>query len=240
MTERSDKSGKTGMKDIIGKRFGKLVVLEYVGSGKYKCKCDCGNEKIILRSNLTTKNTRSATRSCGCGQARKPQDLTGKTFGTMTVVKQVKGNHGNYTSFGENETLWECVCEYGNTHYMPTANLLRKEKYDMKCDCLRKDIGTSLLLQKKKRNHKSSGFVGVCLHKSSGLWRAYITYQGVMYSLKYYHNLNDAVQARRAAEKELLDPLWEKIKKGEKSKELEDRLKQIVKENSNENNKTIC
>ena len=36
--------------DLIGKRFGKLVVLQYVGTndkGKYhyyKCKCDCGVE----------------------------------------------------------------------------------------------------------------------------------------------------------------------------------------------------
>lgn len=47
---------------IIGKKFGKLTVLEYIGNSMYKCKCDCGNEKIIRRDSLTTGNTSS----CGC------------------------------------------------------------------------------------------------------------------------------------------------------------------------------
>ena len=54
--------------DLIGKRFGKLVVLQYVGTndkGKYhyyKCKCDCGVEKIINRNSLVS----GFIRSCGC------------------------------------------------------------------------------------------------------------------------------------------------------------------------------
>ena len=52
--------------DMINRRFGKLVVLEEVGKEYngyiYKCKCDCGNEKIILGSSLRNGNTRS----CGC------------------------------------------------------------------------------------------------------------------------------------------------------------------------------
>lgn len=56
--------------DLTGQRFGKLVVIAYVGKKKtgeqykslWKCICDCGNEKITdveaLRSGHTT--------SCGC------------------------------------------------------------------------------------------------------------------------------------------------------------------------------
>lgn len=47
---------------IIGEKFNKLTVLEYVGKSMYKCKCECGNEKIIRRDSLTTGNTTS----CGC------------------------------------------------------------------------------------------------------------------------------------------------------------------------------
>lgn len=53
--------------NIIGKRFGKLLVLNetnQIGRFRYcKCKCDCGKEKIIRMSNLTVKI--GATRSCG-------------------------------------------------------------------------------------------------------------------------------------------------------------------------------
>jgi len=47
--------------DFIGKRFGKLVVLSYVGEKKdkhgnthwyWKCQCDCGNKKVIDQHGL--------------------------------------------------------------------------------------------------------------------------------------------------------------------------------------------
>lgn len=53
--------------DEVGKRYGKLVVLEYVGKNKdkrslWKCKCDCGNIKIT-----TGKSLRAGfCTSCGC------------------------------------------------------------------------------------------------------------------------------------------------------------------------------
>lgn len=58
-------------KDLTGKRFGRLVVIEEVephftpGGQKvlmWKCKCDCGTEKII--SGISLKS--GATISCGC------------------------------------------------------------------------------------------------------------------------------------------------------------------------------
>ena len=57
--------------DLTGKRFGRLVVVRRVSdhikpNGKklvmWECKCDCGNVKEILGSNLT----RGLTKSCGC------------------------------------------------------------------------------------------------------------------------------------------------------------------------------
>ena len=56
-----------GIKDIKGQRFGRLVVLKFTGTSKHGvalwlCKCDCGNEKIILSCSLVQVNTKS----CGC------------------------------------------------------------------------------------------------------------------------------------------------------------------------------
>lgn len=58
-------------KDITGIRFGRLTVIEKAGvkgAGKrgskslWLCKCDCGNEKVILRNSLVS----GITKSCGC------------------------------------------------------------------------------------------------------------------------------------------------------------------------------
>lgn len=53
-------------KDLTGQRFGRLLVisLNYIDNGKayWNCKCDCGNQLSVLRSSLTSGNTKS----CGC------------------------------------------------------------------------------------------------------------------------------------------------------------------------------
>lgn len=58
-------------KDLTGIRFGRLIVLNKAGvknvgkrgsKSQWLCKCDCGNEKIVLRNSLVSGNTHS----CGC------------------------------------------------------------------------------------------------------------------------------------------------------------------------------
>jgi len=57
----------TALKDLTGKRFGRLVVIkiEKVGKNggiKWACKCICGNEVIVAGYRLTSRHTKS----CGC------------------------------------------------------------------------------------------------------------------------------------------------------------------------------
>lgn len=58
----------TNLKDITGKKFRKLTVIKRNfsngkgGEAKWLCKCDCGNEKVILGKSLRSGNTKS----CGC------------------------------------------------------------------------------------------------------------------------------------------------------------------------------
>ena len=59
---------------MIGEKFERLIVLQqiYVEKGTrkrlaYICKCDCGNEKIVLKENLIT----GRQKSCGCLSAEK-------------------------------------------------------------------------------------------------------------------------------------------------------------------------
>ena len=49
-------------KNMVGERYGKLVVMEFVGeipnagkSKKWKCRCDCGNVCYVTRCHLVSK-----------------------------------------------------------------------------------------------------------------------------------------------------------------------------------------
>jgi hypothetical protein len=58
-----DEQMKADRIDIIGKRFGKLLVIEKIDKkGHWKCKCDCGNEIITYAPSLYS----GASKSCGC------------------------------------------------------------------------------------------------------------------------------------------------------------------------------
>jgi len=95
------------MTDITGQRFGKLVVIEKVcgyPSYSWKCKCDCGNTKVVRRGNLTS----GKSRSCGCLYANagaKVVIVIGGTFGKLTVIAQCESNPR-----GDSRWLCECSC----------------------------------------------------------------------------------------------------------------------------------
>lgn len=101
-------------KDITNQRFGRLVALyptEERQGGKiiWLCRCDCGNEVKVPIDRLTGKNTQS----CGCLSKEKTSerfciDLTGQTFGKLTVIK--RDNTKNYK-----RVHWLCKCSCGNS-----------------------------------------------------------------------------------------------------------------------------
>lgn len=55
------------IKNLVGKRFGRLTVIEFAGLDKdsralWKCQCDCGNECVRSSKHLS----RGEIKSCGC------------------------------------------------------------------------------------------------------------------------------------------------------------------------------
>ncbi len=100
--------------DLVGKRFGKLTVIEKAQSKKYPsgggavvylCKCDCGNQKEIIAGNLRSGHTTS----CGCvqGEARvathtKHGASDHRLHNIWTNMKQRCYNHknGDYKNYG--------------------------------------------------------------------------------------------------------------------------------------------
>lgn len=136
-------------KDYINERFGRLVVVDEFMEQREnskravhycKCKCDCGNEKVVMLSNL--KNGR--TLSCGCLQVEKSigtkhnltEDLIGKRFNKLLVL-----------GFDDEQKKWKCQCDCGNIVYQ-TKVLLTNGKLKA-CDNCRNE-----LVQKLKKENR--------------------------------------------------------------------------------------
>lgn len=126
--------------DLSGKKFGSLTVIDevspYVSPKGYKktrwnCVCDCGNDTIVMSSHLTTGHTTS----CGCKQfdgltSPKVNDLVGKKFGLLTVIKQLDNRQ-----IGKNSRVnWLCRCECGN--YSEVLGILLTNNRVKSCGCL--------------------------------------------------------------------------------------------------------
>jgi len=73
---------KVPAKDLTGERFNRLLVLGYAGKrGGYhywRCRCDCGKEKVIRQYYLE----HNVTRSCGCIQSEKIRETMKFVDGT--------------------------------------------------------------------------------------------------------------------------------------------------------------
>ena len=74
--------------DLTGQRFGRLIVLQDVGTDRYGsyrwlCKCDCGKTTIATRTNLTTGHTQS----CGCIAREKMLNYHGIPNKHLTRVR---------------------------------------------------------------------------------------------------------------------------------------------------------
>lgn len=122
--------------DLTGQRFGKLlvikrgeIVIQKNGSRMttWTCKCDCGNIKDISSNSLR----QGVTKSCGiCVRRFDDNDLVGKTFGRLTVIK----HHGTSK---HGQSLWLCSCTCGNTDVIKSLLEITKLKYP-NCGCYKK------------------------------------------------------------------------------------------------------
>jgi len=108
--------------DLTGQRFGRLEVLYRNGSTKHKkavwhCKCDCGNEKDIIGSEL--RNGRIV--SCGCyhkeqfrqmAHSRRQYSINpGDKIGSLTILEEIQ--MGQY----------KCLCDCGR-EFITTGKIL--------------------------------------------------------------------------------------------------------------------
>lgn len=123
--------------NLIGKRFGRLVVLECENiidqERRWKCKCDCGNiVHNVFGYNLKSGNTKS----CGClnkellhnqaGKKNNKESIVGQTFNYLTVLPEIEYFNGKPKN--------KCQCKCGNICYVSTNNIISGNTKS--CGCL--------------------------------------------------------------------------------------------------------
>lgn len=203
---------------LIGKRFGKLVVVAQAesksGQRRWICQCDCGGTNIVTTGNLNSGHTTN----CGC---KKSPDLTGQVFGKLTVI----GRSDRRNPRGKRTTpMWECRCECGNITYKATDTLTNPD--ESMCQECKGRIGAEIARQSagfvggtqisRIKNMtliatNTSGCRGVYYDKKTNKYRARLKFKGKIMNFGSYRNFEDAVAARKAAEQEYFGAFLEEI-----------------------------
>lgn len=142
-------------------------------------------------------------------------DLTGERFGMLTAIEPIdkRNNDGN--------VIWKCKCDCGQIAFVVSSHLI--SKHTKSCGCLRKKMdsnkyakylvdGTNITyLTQKVRKNNTSGEKGISWNKEKKKYEASIRLKGKKYYLGRYNNIDDAIEARKQAEKELFEPIIEEF-----------------------------
>lgn len=117
--------------DLTNQRFGKWLVLERAENSmdnraQWKCRCDCGKERIVLGKSLRAgKST-----SCGCSRGKRI-DLLGEQFGRLKVIAEAPKK-------ANGQTAWVCQCSCGNITTVGTKELRNGDTKS--CGCLWEEL----------------------------------------------------------------------------------------------------
>ena len=113
--------------NIIGRRFGRLVVEKRLQNQICRCKCDCGNEKDVWIGNLLN----NSTTSCGCAKSPKysKDEVIEKinTFISTTGEKPFTKDLSNILGLGLT-AIYEYIEAYELRGYLNTKFGSRAEK----------------------------------------------------------------------------------------------------------------
>lgn len=217
-------------RDVKGKRYGKLVPIKIVdtyalsGEKIWECLCDCGEIINVRLSSLVSGNTKS----CGCHQ-REVAKITGeksKKFNTYDL----SGEYGvGYTAKGEefyfdleDYELIKNYCWYIDYYGYVQTNIKKRHilfhrfimnppdnmdidhkngnTTDNRKSELRLCTRQQNLFNVGLRKNNKSGTTGVCKNQSNN-WYAQICVSGKVIHLGTFSEKNDAIKARKDAEK---------------------------------------
>ena len=121
--------------DIIGEKFNRLTAIKRVYDGRkgtrYLFRCDCGKEKVILKSKVVN----GETKSCGClsvekAKERNFKDLSNQRFGKLVALNVDKKEN--------DKTYWMCKCDCGKKCSVLTSRLI--SGHTKSCGCLNNEL----------------------------------------------------------------------------------------------------
>lgn len=165
--------GARNIKDLIGLKFGRLIVVDLFQIGahgkEYICKCDCGNTTIQRGSSLTS----GYVVSCGCNKAEKVKisgalnfkDYYDKKYNKEKYIKLAKSHINekhNYLTivdveYNANDKSFKYICECN------CGNITKQIYSDLKfekvksCGCYQKEqasiTGSSIGLNNYKNKY---------------------------------------------------------------------------------------
>lgn len=106
--------------DMIGRRFGSLVVVAKHGYDKFHksrwiCRCDCGKRVVVGRALLRLGSKVACKRGC------QMESMTGKRFGVFLVLGRARRPSGSVRA-----RYWRCRCPCGRITVRHSYGLTRK------------------------------------------------------------------------------------------------------------------
>lgn len=203
------------------------------------CRCrKCGYEFVGMSEHI-----KKGFSGCGKCRERKRKEeksenlrkLVGRVYGSLKI-SEIVGTLRRYG--GKKQTFVKCECLLcGGVSEMPLNRL--KQGGASKCAACSiatleqgREAGLDFYAdgtlisaidgRRKKNRNSSTGYTGVSVHKS-GKYRAYICFRRKQYHLGIFDSIEDAIAARKQAEKEIYGDFldwfrkkhpeqWEKIK----------------------------
>lgn len=169
------------IKDMTGKKFGKLTVIsrasDYINKDgsrhiRWLCQCECGRESIVRGSTLRYGGTKSCgfcTRS-DSNMGKGQHNLTGKKFGRWTVLYE---NGRLREPRGRIVPIWHCRCECGEERDIRAGSLVGGSS--LSCGCYKYEY----LSEKSKHGFgifKAEHIVNDFLSKYSEHYEAQVIY----------------------------------------------------------------
>lgn len=137
----SECSSRRNEKSLIGKRFGKLLVLSNSNRKSYvTCVCDCGEIKDIFRGALTSG------KSSSCGNIHY-KDYIGIKYGRWLILSL-----SNNVSKLKNNKYFLCRCDCG-TEKEVSLQLLKSKK-SRSCGCLKSELLSKRPIKIKESKYK--------------------------------------------------------------------------------------
>lgn len=139
-------------RNITGQQFGKLTAVRFLFRERsqtfWECVCECGNLSRVCLNNLHS----GAIKSCGCGQfsggRKRVNDLSGHTFGRLTVIGI------NEEESNPIRLKWRCKCLCGKETSKRSSDL--RMGRSRSCGCIRGDRSDPNLTARQRERRRMS------------------------------------------------------------------------------------